>query len=112
MSGGASLAAGVVASGPDTDGDFFEDDEENRIGTDPLVACEDGVGLEDWPVDVWPYGAPDTVVDTVDVALMMGFVGTEGGGRYNIVKDTGDDKIDASEVVMVLGFVGMACPGP
>ena len=53
----------------DGDCDGFTDVLENGIGTDPLVACNNGLGLSDWPPDI----NDDMGVNGLDVFTMFPF---------------------------------------
>ena len=58
----------VVPLGDD-DCDAFPTVLENGIGTDPLVACNNGIGLPDWPPDI----NDDVNVNILDVFTMFPF---------------------------------------
>ena len=106
----------------DDDNDFFSDADERHIfgvaaGSAPeRTPCRTVTIVDPWPVDISPTGAPDKVVDTSDVLLVLGFVGLGPASqgydvRYDLADDAGD-VIDTAEVLLLLGFVGLACTSP
>lgn len=78
----------VVPPG-DGDCDFWTDADESTIGTDPSVACDDGLGLPDWPPDF----NDDKTVNILDVLQFKPVFGAPSarhdldasGGNVNIL---------------------------
>ena len=86
----------------DTDGDGFDDDREIFIGTDPNVACDDDMGLPDWPPDF----DDNKTIDIVDVLALKPVFGTPSA-RHDLDGSGGD--IDIVDVLALKPVFGQDC---
>ncbi len=86
----------------DADCDAFTDAAEELIGTDAGVACEDGLGLPDWPPDF----DDNQSVDIVDVLALKPVFGTTSV-RHDLDGSGGD--VDIVDVLALKPVFGAAC---
>ncbi len=74
----------------DNDCDGFTTDDENNIGTDPNVDCDDGTGLPDWPPDI----NDDKDVNMLDVFPMFPYWLGSGPARLDLNIDGDINMLD------------------
>ena len=85
---------------PDCDG--FSTTDENDIGTDPSVACDDGLGLPDWPPDF----DDDKTINIIDVLALKPVFGAPSA-RHDL--DVSGGNIDILDVLALKLVFNESC---